>query len=109
MLECCATALVASDVISSLAYRRAARWCHRGPACASLALDGANGGACSVIALLVAVVPVQGGGVVHIIFGAAPFLYLGVTWCVGVVLLGLWVLLLCDWHRGRLLLLLTCQ
>jgi hypothetical protein len=46
---------------------------------ASLALDGANGGACSVIALLVAVVPVLGGGVAHIIFGAAPFLYLGVT------------------------------
>jgi hypothetical protein len=55
-----------------------------------------------MIALLLAVVPVQGGDIAHIIFGAAPFLYLGMTWCVGFVLLGLWVRLLCDWYRRRL-------
>jgi hypothetical protein len=116
-----------------------AAWrCHGGPAGRSLALDCANGGACSIGSVaassgarpsmfarspvcytcdhsvqhasrcsvtallqqqLVAVMPVNGGGVAHIILGAAPFLYLGVTWCVGVVLLRLWVRLVLSLAR----------
>jgi hypothetical protein len=59
-----------------------AAWrCRGGLAGLSLALDGANGGACSVIALLVAVVPGQGGErSAHIHSGAALFLHLGVAW-----------------------------
>jgi hypothetical protein len=67
-----------------------AAWrCRGGLAGLSLALEGANGGACSVIALLVAVVPGQGGErCAQILSGAAPFLHLGVAWGVGVVLQG---------------------
>jgi hypothetical protein len=75
--------------LGCLALDLAAWRCRGGLAGLSLALEGANGGACSVIALLVAVVPGQGGERCAQIFsGAAPFLLQGVAWGVGVVLQG---------------------
>jgi hypothetical protein len=51
--------------------------CHDGPAGVSLAWNGENGRGCSVIALPVAVVPVQGGGIAHAVFRRRTISVLG--------------------------------